>query len=168
MKILKAVKNSEEIFGMATVGRHQNPNFLVSVNPDSNRAGICYFKYYNSDDYTKATHVTRLNFRIPEKVSHKNRDGKKEWELNSHDRDAICEYLDAPSKSNRALNVTNWVVALYHWNDEIGLLEADYPEEYESKLHAFMNGFFDTDDNLKKLSYVSSKLVRPNYKEIKN
>lgn len=163
----RVIKRSEDIFGMATIGRHIQPNFTVAVNPDGNRVGNCYFKYYNRENYNIATHVTRLNLRKPNKIIHKNRDGKKEWQLNSIDKKAICQYLDQTSRYGVQFGATNWDYTLYSWNNELGLLEAEFPEEYSSPFEAFVNGFYDTEDNMNNPSYVPSTLKRPDYTQIR-
>lgn len=165
---MKRIILGESIFGMATVGRHEKPNFLIAVNPDANRAGICYFKYYDSNEYSSAEHVTRLNFRKPEKVKHQNHDGKTEWQLNAKDRKDLCNYLDELSDEIRYVAVTNWQVALYHWNHEYGLINESYPDEYKSRIEAFISGFYDTDENVHNPSYVASTLERPDYRKVEN
>lgn len=156
---------SEDIFCMSTIGRHIKPNFTVAVNPDGNRRGVCYFKYYNSDLYQKATKVARINFRTSEKVHHRNDDGKEDWIISSKEKKVLCDFLDQPSKFGPG---TNWEYALFSWNHEMGLLEEIFPEKYSTVFEAFLNGFFDTDENLKNPSFLKSDLIRPDYIQLEN
>lgn len=165
---MKRLIRYDDIYGMATIGRHENPNFLVAVNPDTNRFGDCYFKYYDDKSFDSAKRVTRLSFTAPVKVKHRNRDGKQEWDLNTKDRKNLCNYLDEPSKDYRLSGLTNWVMALYHCDNECGLLSDDYPEEYSNKVDAFLHGFYDTEENITNPNYLVSTLSRPDYTQVEN
>ena len=157
------IKSSEAIFGMATVGVHRKPDFMIAVNPGAHHKGLCYFKYYNSDSYMTATQVTRINLRAPAKVFHRNRDGKKEWNLNTADKNALYDYLLRQSDSFKSFSITNWQYVLYLWNNEYGLLNDPYPDEYGSRAEAFIDGYYD-EANADDPSYVASDLTMPDYR----
>ena len=165
MKIF--VRHLDDIFCMATVGKHEHPNFMVAVNPDTKRVGTCYFKYYNNKDYESSDRVARIDFRSPTLIHHKNRDGKKPWRLNAKDIKNLIDYLPKQSDQYRNIKVNNWQFALYSWNNECGLLGYNFPQIYNSVLEAFLDGFYDTDINLSNPSYVASTLPIPNYKYLR-
>ena len=159
-------RDGEVILGMATIGSHIDPNFSVCVNPDAHRVGTCYFKYYNSESYTTADKVVRMNIRKPEVVIHRNRDGKKHWVLNSREKRAICDYLREPTRFDYRHKATNWEYLLYTWNIECQLL-GDFPSDsYDTPFEAFVDGWYDTDENLSNPSYVASNLPIPDYTQI--
>lgn len=151
---------TEEILAMATVGRHFKPNFTVVVTPDTSRQGVCYFKYLDSESYRTAESIAGVNIRKPERIYHKDATGKQEWQLSHKDKKALCKFLDSNSKYKGA---TNWDLVLYHWNNENGFLEEDYGDRYSSPVEAFVDGFFDSEDNVADPSYVPSYVVRPDY-----
>lgn len=159
------IRTTEYIEAMATVGRHFKPNFIIVVTPDTNRQGVCYFKYLDSESYDTAEHIARIDIRSADRIYHKDGTGKKEWNLSSKDKKALCKYLDSSSKENR--KVTNWKLLLYHWNNEHGLLEEDYSDDYDSRLDAFADGFFD-ELNEGDPAYVASDLIRPDYMQLEN
>jgi len=162
--------DGEDIMCMATVAKHIKPNFSISVNPDAHREGTRYFKYRDSTDPRRPEHMCRINMRKPEKVYHRNSNGAKEWILNSKDKKWLCKFLDEVSKQQRSpYKITNWLLTLYHWNNEFGFLDDyDFPDQYSSKLEAFVNGWYDTEENLSNPSYVASNLERPDYMLLEN
>lgn len=56
---------------MAKVGHSDSDNFSVAVNPDTDRAGECYLKYYNHKRYRSADKVVRVSLTEPKYVFHK-------------------------------------------------------------------------------------------------
>ena len=166
--MVKWIRDTEAIFGMARVGSvDTKPSLTVAVNPDTNRIGDPYLKCYNASRYDTADCVTRLSFYAPKKVFHRNRDGKKEWILNSDDKDAICEFLDSPSKDYSNDKITYWLVSLYSWNNECSLLNGEFPEQYSTKIEAFIDGFYDK-ENRDNPNYVPSTTLRPDYTQVRN
>lgn len=164
----RLVYNSlEPIEAMATIGTHTSPNFCIAVNPDSSRSGDCYFKYFDRESYTKATHVARINIRGCGRFYHKNRDGKKEWNLSGQNKKDLIHYLK--EECDEWVGVTNWQSILYHWNIESHTIDSPFPKEkYSSKIEAFLDGFYDTDPNLSNPSYVASYLATPDYSNLSN
>ena len=69
---------------MATIYKSKEYGICVAVNPDSNRNGLPYFKFYNDSDFRKAEKVIRIMFKEPDYVVHK--DGKKLWKVNSGEK----------------------------------------------------------------------------------
>lgn len=155
--------HKEYINAMATVGRHFKPNFIIVVTPDTNRHGICYFKYLDSDSYASAEHIARINIREASRVYHTDNTGKQEWNLNSKDKKVLCNYLLDESKYR---GVTNWQLLLYHWNNEHGFLERNYGKTYDSPINAFVDGFYDTEENVADPNYVASYLEMPDYTQL--
>lgn len=159
------VRSYEPIFSMATVGYDTKHNITIAVNPDGNRVGDCYFKYYDHASYHSARCVARIDFRKPRKIIHRNKDGKKDWKLNSDDLKILVWYLQQPSSDYSGL--TNWQVALYHWNHEHHLLDKARPPKYDTTIKAFVDGFYDTEENLSDPSYLASTLKMPDYTELR-
>ena len=162
----KYIKNTEAIYCMATVGRNLSQNFTVAVNPDSKHIGLCYLKYYNSNNYKKADKVIRLNLKKPEKIYHTNFDGKENWEINSQERKMLCQFLDSQSK--QFPEFTYWQLTLYHWNNEYGFLLSDYPDAFANHIEAFISGFYDDLDESMHPSYMFSGTARPDYMNLLN
>lgn len=61
---------------MSTICRDNKNNVSVAVNPNSNRQGNPYFKFYNSASHKSATNVIRILFNSADYVDHINTDGK--------------------------------------------------------------------------------------------
>lgn len=157
----------EYIEAMTTIGSHTSPNFTIAVNPDSGRAGDCYFKYFNREVYSKATAVARINIREASRVYHTNSDGKTEWKLNSKVKKALVSYFNA--ECDEWADATNWQSILYHWNIESHTIDKPFPKDkYRSKMEAFLDGYYDTDENLANPSYVASNLEIPDYTNLPN
>ena len=53
-----------------------------------------------------------------------------------------------------------------HWNNENDFLSSD-TGSYDNPVEAFVNGYYDTKDNLSNPSYVPSYTEMPNYMELK-
>lgn len=155
------VRSLEPIECMATIGKSVDDNFCVTVNPDQKRSGVCYLKYFNSSSYTSADKVIRVSLLEPRVIFHKNRDGKKTWRINSKDKKNLVEFLKRNSKD--WVGTDNWHSVLYHWNNELGLIDDVVPEEFNSAIEAFVAGYFDTKENLSHPSYVPSYLEMPDY-----
>lgn len=163
----RLISSTEYIEAMSTIGQHFKPNFMIAVNPADNRSGDCYFKYFNRESYSKADAVARIDMRSPKRFYHMNQDGKVEWDLSAKDKKELCKYLDA--ESDDWTGVTNWQSVLFNWNRECHLLSEPFPrDQYTSRIEAFLNGFYDTDDNLSNPSYVASYLSRPDYTKLPN
>lgn len=122
---------------MATIYKSQQYGVLVSVNPDSNRNGNPYFKFYNSSNYSKATKIVRIAFKSTDYIVHANSDGKKLWKLNNKEKSLLIAIMksNSPSYSNR----TVWDAAKYTWNLEYleelinidNYFNGDYDEKYK-------------------------------------
>lgn len=145
-------EDSYDIFCMAKIGHSTKPAFCVCVNPDAGRVGDPYLKYYNAQNCSKAKSVIRLGLKEPKLIHHK--DGKLDWDVNKKELKQLDTFLSSNSKTYRGY--TNWQVTIYHWNYEYGLLDEDYPEEYNSLIDAYFNGYYDTPDNISEPSYIPS------------
>ena len=101
---------------MANVYTDDDLNISVQVNRNEGRNGS-YFKLYNHKDYKKASKVARINFKFPEYVHHVNRDGKKDWALNSRERAKLLEVLNMVVFRGE----TVWTMLILSFNLEGGL-----------------------------------------------
>ena len=146
----------EEYLGeMATIYKSQHYGVLVSVNPDSNRNGNPYFKFYNSSNYLKATKIVRITFNSPNYIVHTNSDGKKLWKLNSEEKNLLMNILklNSPSYSGKTI----WDAAKYTWNLE-------YLEELIN-IDDYFKGTYDEKykDNT---GYIPHNLEMPDYTKL--
>lgn len=138
---------------MATIYKSKEYSICVTVNPDSKRTGVRYFKFYNDPDPRQATHVIRILFNEPDYVVHK--DGKKLWKLNTHEKKLLIKVLK--EESSRYSGRTNWQVAMYDWNYE-------YLEEMINS-DKYFNGEYD--EMYKDVpGYVPSTLKMPDYTKL--
>ena len=101
---------------MANVYIDDDLNISVQVNRNEGRNGS-YFKLYNHKDYKEASKVARINFKSPEYVYHINRDGKKDWALNSRERAKLLEVLNMVVFRGE----TVWTMLILSFNLEGGL-----------------------------------------------
>lgn len=138
---------------MATIYKSKEYGILVAVNPDSKRSGLPYFKFYNSFDYNRATHVIRIMFKEPDYIVHK--DSKKLWKLNSKDKKLLIKIMK--EESNTYSGRTNWQAALFDWNFE-------YLEEMINA-DKFFNGEYD-EIYASNPGYIQSTLKMPDYTKI--
>jgi hypothetical protein len=145
------ILEDEYLFEMATVYRNEKHNVSVAINPDSNRIGGAYFKFYNSTDYKKATKVIRILFNEPKYVEH---DGKELWELNSHEKKLLINCLKDRYRKYKYINCTVWDATKFDWNFEyLGL---------DLELEEYLNGEYD-ERYKNNPSYVPSTLEMPDY-----
>lgn len=158
----RVLRDSTYVECMAKVGHSDSDNFSVAVNPDTNRSGECYLKYYNHKRYRSADKVVRVSLTEPKYVFHRNYDGKATWDLSTKDKEKLVNFLNSKS----SFSVTNWQLALYYWNNESDFLGSD-TGSYDNPVEAFVNGYYDTKDNLSNPSYVPSYTEMPNYMELK-
>lgn len=124
LSILEKIKNSfspiiENLWEMATVGRDSCNNVLMQVNPDVERQGLEYFKFYNAANSRRANKVARIEFRRPKYVIHKSDDGKTNWFLNGREKAKLIEFLKQTNSTR--LDLTNWRYAIMAFNNEKGL-----------------------------------------------
>ena len=148
--------NSEYLAEMATVHRDLENNITVCVNPDRQRRGERYFKFYNASHYEAANKVIRISFDLPQYIYHTNTDGKEDWILNGKEKKELIEILLSQSKKYSGYSV--WDAAKFDWNNE-ALDEMLNSNEY-------IAGKYDEKfkDNL---NYIPSTLNCPNYLELK-
>ena len=147
------LENIEYLEEMATVYKSTEKNCSVAVNPDSNRIGFAYFKFYNSSNFRNATKVVRILFTKPDFVYH--RDGLRLWELNSGEKKLLIEVLKSPS--NRFKGHTIWDAAKFEWNSEY------FEEMFDVDIY-FAGGY---DEKYKGVAgYVPSTLEMPDYTQL--
>ncbi|MCM1226143.1 MAG: hypothetical protein NC320_01800 [Clostridium sp.] len=154
----------EPIMSMAQIGRSRDTDkfgYCVYVNPDSGRKGNPYFKFYNASGYNKADKVIRLGIKKFEVIKHS--DGFKFWDISKQEAKALDSFLSRKSKMYS--QYTNWELMIFLWNVE-ALFITDAPDEYESNIEAFFDGFYDTKENLAEPSYVPSYQERIVYADM--
>lgn len=61
---------------MSTICKDYQNDVCIAVNPDSNRQGNPYFKFYNSASHKSATNVIRILFNSADYVDNINMNGK--------------------------------------------------------------------------------------------
>lgn len=146
------------LYEFASIAKGDN-NF-IAVNPDPSRGWYKkeYFKAYNNDNARKADKVIRIKFRTPEYVYHKNKDGKKDWSLNSKEKKALIRLLQKPSKFN---NLSNWQYAILQFN-----LEA-FDISFDDCLNLTTEEQSKMDKNNPKKYYLPIDLPMPDYNQLK-
>lgn len=82
---------------MSTVCRDNQNNVSIAVNPDSERQGYPYFKFYNSVYYGDAAKVVRILFNSADYVDNKNAEDQKLWKLSHNEKKLLKELLSSPS-----------------------------------------------------------------------
>lgn len=139
---------------MATIYKSTEYGIMVAVNPDSNRNGNPYFKFYNSSNYRKATKVIRVLFKEPDYVIHS--DNMDLWKITSKEVKLLIDILNKPS--TRYKPHSNWVAAKFDWNYE-------YLEELLD-INDYVKGLYD-DKYKNNPGYVPSTLKMPDYTKLK-
>ena len=148
------IKENNIFYEMVTIKRDIQNNKCITVNPDSNKEGNPYFKYYNHQSYNSATAVIRILFKEPGFVIHKNYDGKDFWNISVSDKKILMKILMSPYSANK--NYTIWDYAKYQWNYEYLEVDIDFED--------YVNGEYD-DFYKDNPSYVSSKEQIKNYNQ---
>ena len=95
---------SENLFEMATVHRDFKYDVSLEVNPDSNRVGNPYFKFYNNSNYMHATSVIRILFGSPSYTHHKK--GKPLWEIDARDKKILVQLLKESYQKDNSIGCT--------------------------------------------------------------
>lgn len=146
------------LYEFASIAKGDN-NF-IAVNPDPSRGWYKkeYFKAYNNDNARKADKVIRIKFRTPEYVYHKNKDGKKDWSLNSKEKKLLIRLLKSKS---RVPNLTNWQYAIIQFNTEAFLNEN--PEIFKTLTIAEQSKM---DKNDPRKYYLPIDLPMPDYNQL--
>ena len=152
----------DDIFCMVKIGSSMRPAFCVWVAPDPGRAGDPYLKYYDAQNYTQAGSVVRLGLKEAKFIFHHG--GKKHWKVTKEDLQQLDRFLSAKSAEYR--RYTNWQTTIYHWNYEYGFLAPEYPDSYDTLIDAYMDGYFDTKDDLSDPAYIPSDQEQPSYADL--
>lgn len=150
---------SEPVYSMAQIGRNENPEFCVWVNPDQGRTRDPYFKMYNAQRYTAATKSIRIGILEPKLIYHS--DGKQVWHVTKSDLKELDKFMSR--KSRKYSGYTNWQATIYNWNYEYGFISPSPETLYDSDIDAFFDGYYDTRDNLSEPSYIPSNQTRIMY-----
>lgn len=142
----------EPVYSMAQIGKNENPIFCIWVNPDQGRNGDPYFKMYDAQKYSSAKHSIRIGLKEPKLIYHA--DGKKFWNVTKSDLKALDRFMS--KKSRKYAGFTNWQATIFDWNYEYGCIEPSPEDEFNSDIEAFFSGYYDTNENLHKPSYIPS------------
>ena len=163
MSMYKYVR-ADYISCMSRVGNSEKPPFMVGVYESGAYIGEPYLKIYSHFDYPKAEYVTRLSMRDGHRIVHKNRDRKKEWkDIDNRTLKALEVFLDKPSRNIKGY--TNWQVLMYLWNYETSIISNAPEDLYDTNIEAFIDGYYDTEENLKNPNYIASYSVRPGFQK---
>lgn len=158
--------DERSILGMSTVAYTEDPQQCVLVNPDSRRRGDPYFKYLDASSYMKATRLARISFLAPKLISHSNPRGMRRWKLNSRECRQLQNFLKSKDMSCPALTV--YESAKFCWNKEWQFIGQVTPEGYTSREAAYLDGYYDNQDNLQHPSYLPSTLKQPDYTKLED
>lgn len=172
----RVIKNTDSVFAMSTIGSYLDKGKLVfrmSVHHGRTHRNGCYFKIYDGSLSNKkrsaikiATKIARINFKEPSYESH--RDRLPAWILSPDECKQLNEFLDSVSEESK-VPMTNWEFAKYQWNRELGLLDDySYQEKYSDMQSAYIDGYFDTEENLSNHQYLSTTYCRPDYTKLNN
>ena len=142
----------EPIYSMAQIGQNESPGFCIWVNPDQGRNDDPYFKMYNAQKYASAEKSIRIGLLEPKLIYHS--DGKEIWHVTKSDLKHLDVFMS--KKSRKYVGYTNWQATIYDWNYEYGCITPSPDDEYVSDIAAFFDGYYDTEENLAKPSYISS------------
>ena len=123
---------------MATICKDYQNDVCIAVNPDSNRQGNSYFKFYNSANYKSATKVVRILFNSANYIEHQNADGKKLWKLSHKDKKVLKELLNSSSK--KYSNMTMGTVKVNGTVAPMIELGAGFDPELTARENIFLNG----------------------------
>lgn len=157
----RVVRPNVAVYSMASIGVNTKPTFAVQVHPDSGRFGDPYMKLYDNKGFSSEGNRTRVSLVKPRYVIHKN----EVWNLNIKYRKALIDFLNSPSKDIPGL--TNWDAVKYHWNNECHILSYDTDLGDLSRPQAYVQGLFDTKENISNPNYIPSYTEMPNYLELK-
>ena len=142
---------------MSTVYRDNQNNVSIAVNPDSERQGISYFKFYNSAYYGDATKVVRILFNSADYVENKNAEDQKLWKLSNEYKKLLKELLNSPSAEYS--DMTIWQACKFKWNFEY--------LEFMISRDKYVNGEYDKDKTFTDdPGYVPHSLEMPDYLEL--
>ncbi|MDE7354444.1 MAG: hypothetical protein K2O06_15540 [Acetatifactor sp.] len=143
--------NDEPFFEMAMIAYEDKLN--ISVNQETKRLSIAYFKVYDHQKYSAAGRVARLHFKDSGMEYHSDSRGKKIWEISGSDSRRIVKLMQSPSDDHDGY--TNWQVACYQWNYHNGLVKS-FKDYFAGKY----DHMYDNDDRLKE-AYVPSTQEMP-------
>ena len=142
---------------MSTVCRDNQNNVSIAVNPDSERQGHPYFKFYNNVYYGDAAKVVRILFNSADYVENKNAEDQKLWKLSHKEKKLLKELLS--STSAEYSDMTIWEACKFEWNFE-------YLEQ-SINLDKYVNGEYDKDKTFtENPGYVHYSLEMPDYLEL--
>lgn len=113
----------QKIADMATIKVDRNNNYRITVNPDLNRTGDEYFKFYNSATYTNGEKVARILFNEPSYVLHNN--GFDAWYPNAKAKRWLMNTMNQTVVAKNGATVSIWEYCIIAFNEERWGLTAD-------------------------------------------
>lgn len=127
--IIDAILNTSDerdmVCEMANVARNFDINWSIYVEPDRRRNRPTYFKLYSDANYTEAEFCARISLLSPKYIIHKDGD-KKPFELNSHEKKLLVNFLNSHQYGRKKSNVselTVWQRLIAFWNKEMGHID---------------------------------------------
>lgn len=84
------------------------------------------------------------------------------WNISHETAVLIDDFMS--QKSGRNGKYTNWLILIFEWNYESDLIDMP-PDEYETAIDAFFDGYYDTPEKLVNPQYLSSKTPQLLYSE---
>ena len=153
--------NMAYISCMSKLGECDKPSFMVGVYEDGSHVGCPYLKIYNNAKYPKSTKVTRLSLVDGSRLIHKNIDGRDEWDIDNRTLKALDNFLQASSR--KYAGYSNWQVLMYLWNYETSIISSAPDDMYDTDIEAFVDGYYDTEDNLNNPNYMPSTAEKPKF-----
>ena len=143
-------------FNFNTVTKHKyKPSYLIGVQHD-NLASLPYFKYFNRSSWHYATKVAEIQLISSEYV---NEVDSNHWKLGLDELKVLIDCLNSKSAYS---DCTNWQYLIFTWDAEADLLQS-FPCKYNSKLDAFLDGYYDDIDHP---SYMKSDSPMPDYYQL--
>lgn len=144
----------EPFAGTVPIGKSDDSDdieYCVCINSNPIRYYRPYLKFYNAKEFYRAEKVIRLGLKQPEVVLQT--DELEFWNVTKNELRLLDKFLAQKSKIFSVYS--NWQTALFIWNSE-NLFFTDFPKEYPSITDAYFDGFYDTEENLKKPHYLPS------------
>ena len=114
---------------MAKVYSDKKTNISIQVNRSERRHG-CYFKLYNNKNYARASKVARIDLKNPRYIYRFNGDGKKDWNMNSKEKELLINLL----KTKLPTGNTLWEEIIITYNREGDLPEWETRKNFVDNL----------------------------------
>ena len=135
---------------ISTIYKSKEENIAITINPDTNRNGIPYFKVLNASHPVYAKSSVRILFNEPDYIISEGEETV--WKFNTA---LLTNILNRESKLY--IGITNWEAAKFMWNWEY------FDSMFDIK--KYFNGDYD-EEYKDEPSYVPSILKIPDYTKL--